>query len=49
MRVVALKDQTHNSVFFVVVLFLLALLQQVFCKIPANQIIISTYNLLLYD
>ena len=45
MHVVALKDQTHNSVFFfVVVLFLLALLQQVFCKIPANQIIISNYN-----
>ena len=44
MRVVALKDHTHNSVFFFVVLFLLALLQQVFCKIPANQIIISNYN-----
>ena len=48
MRVVALKDQTHNSVFFFVVLFLLALLQKVFCKIPTNQIIISTYNLFLY-
>ena len=44
MRVVALKDHTHNSVLFVVVLFLLALLKQVVCKIPENQIIISTYN-----
>ena len=44
-RVLALKDHTRNSVFFVlVVLFLLALLQQVVCKIPENQIIISTYN-----
>ena len=44
-RTLALKDHTHNSsVFVVVVLFLLALLQQVVCKIPENQIIISTYN-----
>ena len=45
MLVVALNDHTHNSVFFVVViLLLLVLLQQVFCKKPVNQIIISTYN-----
>ena len=40
------KDTTITTLFFVV-LFSLILLQQVFCKIPANQIIISTYNLLL--
>jgi len=49
MLVVALNDHTHSAVFFVVViLFLLVLLQQVFCKKPANQIIISTYNKVLY-
>ena len=37
------RHHTHNSVFFFV-LFSLILLQQVFFKIPANQIIISTYN-----
>ena len=36
------RHHTHNS-FFLFVLFSLVLLQQVFCKIPANQIIISTY------
>ena len=40
----SINDHTHNSVFFVVILFLLVLLQQILCKIPANQIIISTYN-----
>ena len=34
-------------VFFV--LFSLILLQQVFCNIPANQIIISTFSQLLYN
>ena len=34
-------------VFFV--LFSLILLQKVFCKIPANQIIISTFSQLLYN
>ena len=31
------------------VLFSLILLQQVFCKIPENQIIISTFSQLLYN
>ena len=31
------------------VLFSLILLQKVFCKIPANQIIISTFSQLLYN
>ena len=34
-------------VFFV--LFSLNLLQQVFCKIPANKIIIGTFSQLLYN
>ena len=34
---------------FFFVLFSLTLLQQVFCKIPANQIIISTFSQLLYN
>ena len=38
------RSHPQLSVFVVVVLFLLALLQQVVCKIPENQIIISTYN-----
>ena len=42
------KNTTHNSVFFFV-LFSLILLQQVFCKMPANQIIISTFSQLLYN
>ena len=39
-----LKDTTPDNSMFVFVLFSLALLQQVFYKLPANQIIISTYN-----
>ena len=42
------KDTTHNSMVFFV-LFSLILLQQVFCNIPANQIIISTFSQLLYN
>ena len=38
------RSHSQLSVFVVAVLFLLALLQQVVCKIPENQIIISTYN-----
>ena len=37
------KDTTLTSQCFFA-LFSLVLLQQVFCKIPVNQIIISTYN-----
>ena len=36
------------SVFCCFILFLLVLLQQLFCKKPAKQIIFSTYNKLLY-
>ena len=36
------RHHTHNSVIYLC--FFLPLLQQVFCNIPANQIIISTYN-----
>ena len=43
-----LKDITLTTQCFLFVLFLVALLQQVFCNIPANQIIISTYGYLLY-
>ena len=43
-----LKDITLTTQCFLFALFLLALLQQVFCKTPANQIIISTYSYLLY-
>ena len=39
-----LKDNTPDNSVFVFFLFSLALLQQVFYKLPANQIIISTYN-----
>ena len=39
-----LKDTTPDNSVFVCFLFSLALLQQVFYKLPANQIIISTYN-----
>ena len=39
-----LKDTTPDNWVFVFALFLLVLLQQVFYKLPANQIIISTYN-----
>ena len=38
------KDTTLKTQHFLFVLFSLVLLQQVYCKIPANQIIISTYN-----
>ena len=39
------KDSTLTTQrFLLLLLFSLVLLQQVFCKIPANQIIISTYN-----
>ena len=38
------KDTTPDNSMFVFVLFSLALLQQVFYKLPANQTIISTYN-----
>ena len=37
------RHHTHNSVFYFCFIYL-PLLQQVFCNIPANQIIISTYN-----
>ena len=37
------RHHTHNSVIYLCFFFLL-LLQQVFCNIPANQIIISTYS-----
>ena len=37
------KDTTLTTQCFFV-LFSLVLLQQVFCKIPANQIVISTHN-----
>ena len=37
------KDTTFTTQCFFV-LFSLVLLQQVFCKIPANQIVISTHN-----
>ena len=39
-----LKDTTPDNAVFVFVLLSLVLLQQVFYKLPANQIIISTYN-----
>ena len=39
-----LKDTTPDNWVFVFALFFLVLLQQVFYKLPANQIIISTYN-----
>ena len=39
-----LKDTTPDNSVFVFVLLSLVLLQQVFYKLPANQIIISTYN-----
>ena len=48
MRLNVLKDITLTTQCFLFVLFLLALLQQVFCNIPANQIIISTYSYLHY-
>ena len=38
------KDNTFTTQCFLFVLFSFVLLQQVFCKIPANQIIISTHN-----
>ena len=41
------KDITLTTQRFFV-LFLLRPLQQLFFKIPANQIVISTYKLLLY-
>ena len=45
MLVVALNDHTHTQCFLLLLfLLLLVLLQQVFCKKPVNQIIISTYN-----
>ena len=47
MREIVQKHHTQLSVFFV--LFSLILLQQVFCKMPANQIIISTFSQLLYN
>ena len=43
------KDTTLTTQWFFSVLFSLILLQQVFCKIPANQITISTYIELLYN
>ena len=39
-----LKDTTPDNWVFVFALFFSVLLQQVFYKLPANQIIISTYN-----
>ena len=42
------RHHTQLNGFFLV-LFSLILLQQVFCKIPANQIIISTFSQLLYN
>ena len=42
------KDITLTTQRFLFVLFLLRPLQQFFFKIPANQIVISTYKLLLY-
>ena len=41
------RHHTQLNGFFV--LFSLILLQQVFCKIPENQIIISTFSQLLYN
>ena len=38
------KDTTLKTQHFFVCFISLVLLQQVYCKIPANQIIISTYN-----
>ena len=43
------KDTTLTTQWFFFVLFSLILLQQVFCKIPANQITISSYIELLYN
>ena len=37
------KDTTLTTLFFIV-LFSLILLQQLFCKVPAKQIIISAFN-----
>ena len=42
-----LRKRHHTQLNGFFVLFSLILLQQVFCKIPANQIIISTFNQLL--
>ena len=41
--------KTPHTIQCFFVLFSLILLQQVFCKMPANQIIISTFSQLLYN
>ena len=50
MQVIVLKTPQSQLIgFYFVVLFSLISLQQVFCKIPANQITIRSYNWLLYN